>query len=236
MSPSSQQELLAILTNAEKLKHLKLELASEIDLGEVFVKATYNLEGDGPLAFTCYEEVQRVVAAIRGAHTPNTEAVVRDISTQNSVQQPLRVYAKKCVQPALDNFQHQLDSSLKVPMSAFKAVQIFNSHRLATLKPDVLHVNLLCIISMFKNGELERLKAELATYIPKADGISSDFSTLEWWKLNSLALPSWSNGVKKVLAIQPLSAAAERVFSLLNAEFGDLQDKSFKTTLKHLSC
>ena len=96
VGPSSRQKLLAILSNAEKLKHLKLELASVIDWGEVFVKATYNLEGDGPLAFTCYEEVQRVVAAIRGAHTPNTEAVIRDISTQNSVQQPLRVYAKKC--------------------------------------------------------------------------------------------------------------------------------------------
>ena len=30
------------------------------------------------------------------------------------------------------------------------------------------------------------------------DGISSDFSPLEWWKLT---LPSWLNGVKKVLMI-----------------------------------
>ena len=148
------------------MKHLKLELASVIDWGEIFVKATYNLEGDGPLAFMCYEEVQRVIAAIRVAHTPiATEAVIRNISTQNSVQQPLRVYAKKCVQPALDYFQHQLDSSLKVPMSAFKAVQIFNPHRLTTLKPDVSHVTLLRIIPMFEDGELERLKAELPTYI-----------------------------------------------------------------------
>ena len=49
VGPSSRQKLLAILTNAEKLKHLKLELASVIDWGVVFVKATYNLEGDGPL-------------------------------------------------------------------------------------------------------------------------------------------------------------------------------------------
>ena len=73
LGPSSRPRLLAILTNPEKLKHLKLELASVIDLGEFFVKATYNLEGDGPLAFTCYEEVQKVVAAIRVAYTPNTK-------------------------------------------------------------------------------------------------------------------------------------------------------------------
>ena len=86
-------------------------------------------------------------------------------------------------------------------MSAFKVVQIFNPHRLATLKPDVSHVNLLQIIPMFEDSELERLKAELPAYIAKADGISSDFSPLEWWKLNSLVLPSWLNGVKKVLVI-----------------------------------
>ena len=76
MGPSSRPRLLAILTSPEKLIHVKLELASVVDWGEVFLKATYNLEGDGPLAFTCYEEVQKVVAAVRVGHTPNTEAVI----------------------------------------------------------------------------------------------------------------------------------------------------------------
>ena len=44
VGPSSWPKLLEILTNADKLKHLKLELASVIDCGEVFIKATYNLE------------------------------------------------------------------------------------------------------------------------------------------------------------------------------------------------
>jgi len=82
-------------------------------------------------------------------------------------------------------------------MFAFKAVQIFNPHKLAALKPDVSHVNSLRIIPAFEDTELERLKAELPTYIAKADGISSDLSALEWWKLNSTDLPFWSTGVKK---------------------------------------
>ena len=86
-------------------------------------------------------------------------------------------------------------------MSAFKAVQVFNPHKLATLKPDVSHVNSLRVIPAFGDSEFKRLKAELPTYIAKADGISSDLSALEWWKLNSMDLPSWSNGVKKILAI-----------------------------------
>ena len=65
----SQPRLLAILTNPEKLKNVKLELAFVIDWGGFFVKATYNLEGDGPLAFTCCEGVQKVDAAVRVAYT-----------------------------------------------------------------------------------------------------------------------------------------------------------------------
>ena len=42
---------------------------------QVFVKATYNLKGDGLLSFTTYEEFRTVVEAVRVAHTPNTEAV-----------------------------------------------------------------------------------------------------------------------------------------------------------------
>ena len=114
-----------------------------IDWGEVFVKATYNLERDGPLAFTCYEEVQKVIAAVRVANTPNTGAVIQAVSAQPSTQQRLRVYTKGCVQKALEYFYHQLEPSLKVSLSAFKAVQIFNPHKLATLKPDISHINLL---------------------------------------------------------------------------------------------
>ena len=36
-----------------------------MDWGELFVKATYNLEGDGPLAFTCYEAMQEVILLIQ---------------------------------------------------------------------------------------------------------------------------------------------------------------------------
>ena len=76
-----------------------------------------------PLAFTWYEEVQKVVAVVRVGHTPNAKAVIRAISTQTFTLQRLLAYAKSCVQGALEHCKHQLESSLKVPLSAFKAVQ-----------------------------------------------------------------------------------------------------------------
>ena len=98
---------------------MKLELAAVIDWGEVFVKATYSLEGDGPLSFTAYEEVRTVAEAVRVAHTPNTEAVMRSMSSQSSVQQRHQSYASNCMQPALDYFKGLLDSSLKENISIF---------------------------------------------------------------------------------------------------------------------
>ena len=45
-----------------------------IDFGEPFVKATYNLEGDGPLALSAYEEIAKLKAVILTQHFPNTNA------------------------------------------------------------------------------------------------------------------------------------------------------------------
>ena len=35
-------------------RDLEIELAAMIDAGQHFVSVTYYLEGDGPLAFSCY--------------------------------------------------------------------------------------------------------------------------------------------------------------------------------------
>lgn len=46
---------------------------------------------------------------------------------------------------------------------------------------------------------------------------------MPWWEDGSPNLPSWSSAVLKVVLVQPSSAAAERVFSLLVTMFGDQQ-------------
>lgn len=37
-----------------------MELATVVDVGEHFVKATYKLESDGPLVLRCYEEILKI--------------------------------------------------------------------------------------------------------------------------------------------------------------------------------
>ena len=54
----------------------------------------------------------------------------------------------------------------------------------------------------------------------KAADVSAEIELLNWWKRHSTDLPNWANAACKVALVQPLSAAAERVFSPLNSSFG----------------
>ena len=111
LATAYRQKLLAFFQDPQKAALVRIELASIIDWGEVFVKATCNLEGDGPLAFTCYEIVQTIVASIQVANTPNVSAVAKSPeSAVPAAEQQLVTYVKSCVQPGIDYFQHQLQT------------------------------------------------------------------------------------------------------------------------------
>ena len=68
------------------------------------------------------------------------------------------------------------------------------------------------------------LKTELPTYLALASGICVEVEPIECWKQNNLELPNWSRAFTEVVLIQPSSAAAERVFSLLKNSFNEHQD------------
>jgi hypothetical protein len=61
-------------------------------------------------------------------------------------------------------------------------------------------------------------------YSTSFSDVAADFDPLQWWKAHAVDLPHWSSAAGDVLLVQPSSAAAERVFSLLKATFGPQQD------------
>ena len=65
IGPSLQQKLLDTLINPNSLSLLKIVMAIVADVGEHFVKSTYELEGDGLLALVCYEEVLKLPSVIQ---------------------------------------------------------------------------------------------------------------------------------------------------------------------------
>ena len=82
----------------------------------------------------------------------------------------------------------------------------------------------LTCVPFLDAGELGGLKAELPSYLARVSDHHQKFDPLEWWKQNAPVLPRWSSAARKILLVQPSSAAAERVFFLLKASFGEQQD------------
>ena len=137
-STATTAKLLTFFTDPQKKAQLEVELAAVIDWGRPFVTATYSLEGDGPLVLECYEKIKTVRIAIRTAHTLNLDAIARRLcdSTDRSLlqrafppshskgstnstctsqvlQQCIVQYGTACVQPGLNYFEKDFDSTLK---------------------------------------------------------------------------------------------------------------------------
>ena len=45
-----------------------------------------------------------------------------------------------------------------------------------------------------------------------SEDVSTEIDLIAWWKRHAIELPKWANAFKKVLLVQPSSAAAESVF------------------------
>ena len=92
------------------------------------------------------------------------------------------------------------------------------------LKPDAAAVDSLQTFPFLKSPTLANLKAKLPSYLVKAADTDLSTDILLWWKTNSTDLPHWSAAAADALLVQPSSAAAVCVFSLLKASFGPQQD------------
>ena len=62
--------------------------------------------------------------------------------------------------------------------------------------------------------------------------VESEEDKVKWWSSQEISLPSWSAAVKKILFVQPSSASAQRVFSLLKNGFNRQQDAVLEETVE----
>ena len=229
IGPSLRSKLLDILHDPNQLGQLKMELAAVIDIGEQFVKTTYNLEGEGALMINCFEEIAKLRALLSLAHYPNIQAIAESLAPGNLFgQQQLTAYAMSCVKPGLDYFMEKFGDDSKPPLSQFKAMRYFSPSRIFEIQPSLSDIDALSNIP-FLNEPLiiANLKEELPNYIARSTDVNPS-DIIQWWKNNESVLPNWSAAAKKALLVQPSSAAAERVFSVLNNTFGSNQTNSLE--------
>ena len=157
--PQLPPQLQAILSEPQRPMNLKLELAATIDVGEHFVKATYFLEGDGPLVFTCYESVRAIATAIAEEDPcQNVTALERS--------------AKACAEPAMTWFLIKFKVDLYDVVVAFKAARLFCPVRIQWLKPtNALVESLRAFPFLDSDTTIDGLKAELPAYLAAVEDV-----------------------------------------------------------------
>ena len=80
ISPATNQKLLEMLQNPITKSLIQVDLAAVVDAAEAFVKATYTLEGDGPLVLKCFEVLSTLTARIQVGYYSNKQATVQTLA------------------------------------------------------------------------------------------------------------------------------------------------------------
>lgn len=231
--------------------HLLLELAIARDAVQEVCLACYKLEGDGALLFEAYDVLQHVrgtlaspswteVNNLAAAHAGNA-----GIPHADSVQ-----YAIACIQPVRDYFSGVLDDdrnhfSLVKSKALFRSARYLNPRVMAPLvadDPPGSAVDIDDMLSGFPDGFLtaaaaQQLREQRVRYIAKLrdhpdvpaddnnpEGNFRASGICKWWYARRMAgIDAWRDLFKRLLVIQPNSAAVERLFSMVKSTLEEQQ-------------
>jgi hypothetical protein len=240
---------------------LALQLAVTVDSMERFVKATYNLEGDGFLAPITYTAVKALKSfadtfeATAGnpqhSSTPNLDGVIQQaVLAAPFVRDHVWVAAAyatavDCVRPALTYFKatffdhaHSPQYALFNTVNLFKAARLFDPRFINGLRPVNVSIALHSLICLTRApSQVPALMTELSDYC----ALSEDFELLEpkdtegmlaFFQAHRSQIPAWAEAAKRIALLQPSSAGVERVFSLLNSLIGDHQESMLEDVIE----
>ena len=84
LPPATSTKLLQVLDDPAKTVKLKIKIATTVDAIEPFLKATYKLEGDGPLSLEAYQQLSILFASVSTQHYPNVAAVAKAEANGNT--------------------------------------------------------------------------------------------------------------------------------------------------------
>ena len=97
--------------------------------------------------------------------------------------------------PAMQYYQQRLDQEMNIDKQAVDSIAFF---------------------PLFDTVELQHFKTELPNHIAACEDVDASHGVCTLWKNDESMLPHWSAAACKVAVARLLSAAAEKVFSVLN--------------------
>ena len=161
---------------------------------------------------------------------PNTEAKASQHAGRNmALYNQLVAQSKACINPGFHFYQQKFSVQFHNIVRAFKAAPLCCPIQVQALQE-------LKQFSFITDAEVLQLVEELLNYLAIADGaaIETEEDKVQWWATHAAALPNWSAAVKKILLVQPSSASAEQVFSLLQNAFSKQQEAALEETVETL--
>ncbi|HYB98980.1 MAG TPA: hAT transposon family protein [Candidatus Limnocylindrales bacterium] len=137
----------------------------------------------------------------------------------------LIAHGKKCVLPALDYFNTVIfnvnSKRYAATVLLFKKLRIFRPVYAAERGGDAADdvAALRTAVPGADDAFVVRLKTELPGYLAACDAVTTDKAAdlLIFWRRHREDLPTWCEAFVRIALLQPSSAAAERVFSMLGA-------------------
>ena len=192
----------ALLLDPVQKRHLQLELAAVIDIGQHFVRATYDLEGDGPLIFSTFRKPQEVLTACSLQHYPNISTVAKQLVEEDPELdlQELKQWAKNRIRPGVLWFMQQFNVKHRAVVDMFKYAQYFSPIQVQALKPDATDIEHLRQLPFLNdNNMIIHLQQELPAYLAAVSDVEklTDEEIVGWWMSQEDELPFWSKSVKK---------------------------------------
>ena len=166
IAPATTGQLLDIFNDASDAKELELELAALIDGGSHFVTATYYLEGDEPLIFSCYERLASVSHSVAVDAYPNLEGVAsRQANGNLALCNQLLTRTKQCISPGLRFFQWKFSQEFHDLVRAFKSARLCCPVQVQNLHPNAASLAELRKFSFLNNdATIDGLVNELPRY------------------------------------------------------------------------
>eukprot|EP00050_Salpingoeca_kvevrii_P003143 m.215178 g.215178 ORF g.215178 m.215178 type:complete len:756 (+) comp10775_c0_seq9:1021-3288(+) len=238
---SALSTLLTMRMNRETVFMVELELRVLVQAGKPLVETTYMLEGDQPLAFLAFEQVEATLASLdrmvgnAQLYMPSVQQFIArfaggpdrlDFPTNMNYVKAMN-HAKMSVRRAYDYLRKRVESDLEHFMQTLKATRALDPRFAVAHKHDMdLHE----VFEALKLDQIQRedLTTQWSHYVYTATGrhVLADrveqkkviwgSGVCNWWAtIGTTRFPAWQQLFTHVALIQPSSAAAERCFSFL---------------------
>ena len=213
-----------LLSTGSNLAKIERQLSVSAIVMTPFIKATYDLEGDGfllPLVF----DVLECLTSLCSNPTATLDGLI-NINPENF----------GWIQPAFDYFKHRMSSDHSTRTLVYQFARIFNPEHATVVQPSKETFRQLASIFPWNELRDEEVISGMFREFPLYQSRSATFKFKEgsttterarylwnWCERQKESLPMLCSVVSMIALLQPSSGAMERVYSLVRNSFSDKQ-------------